>query len=55
MRQVLETLREGSPEGHPIRDRYGDWRIKLRHTASGRSVQVVVAVKQDHLVLVTVI
>jgi hypothetical protein len=54
MRQVLETLREGSAEGTPTRDRYGDWRIKLRHTASGRPVQVVVAVKQDHLVLVTV-
>jgi hypothetical protein len=55
MRQVLETLREGSAEGTPTRDHYGDWRIKLRHTASGRPVQVVVAVKQDHLVLVTVI
>lgn len=56
MRQVLETLRELSPVGKdPTLDRYGDWRIKLRYVTSGRRVQVVVAVKPDHIVLVTVI
>lgn len=53
MRQVPETLREGSR--NPTLDRYGDWRVKLGHVASGRRVQVVVAVKQDHIVLMTVI
>lgn len=50
MRQVLETLRDGSPVGRiPTLDRYGNWRVKLGRVASGRRVQVV-AVKQDHII-----
>ena len=53
MRQVLETVREGEPIGKPTLDPYGDWRIKLKRIVAGRRVQVVVAVKADHIVLVT--
>ena len=55
MRQVLETIRKGCPVGTPKLDVWGDWRIKLRRKAAGRKVQIVVAVKADHFVVVTVI
>lgn len=55
MRQVLETIRKGCPVGPPTLDQWGDWRIKLRRKAAGRKVQVVVAVKADHFVVVTAI
>jgi hypothetical protein len=55
MRQVLETIRKGNPVGVPKRDHWGEWRIKLKRKAIGRTVQVVVAVKVDHFVVVTVI
>jgi hypothetical protein len=55
MRQVLEAIRKGCPIGAPTLDEWGDWRIKLRRKAAGRKVQVVVAVKTDHFVIVTVI
>jgi hypothetical protein len=55
MRLVLETIREGTATGQPRLDPYGDWRIKLKHTVAGRTVQVVIAVKIDHIVVVTVI
>lgn len=53
MRHVLETLREGEPTAKPSLDRHGDWRLKLRHIVAGRKVQVVIAFKADHIVLVT--
>lgn len=55
MRQVLETVRKGCPVGVPTLDQWGDWRIKLRRKVAGRRVQVVVVVKEDHFVAVTVI
>jgi len=55
MRQVLETVRKGSAVGVPTLDQWGDWRIKLRRKVAGRRVQVVIAVKADHFVLVTAI
>lgn len=55
MRQVLETVRKGCPVGTPMLDQWGDWRIKLRRKVAGRRVQVVVALKTDHFVAVTVI
>jgi len=55
MRQVLETIKKGCPVGVPRLDQWGDWRIKLKKMAAGRTVQVVVAVKSDHVVVVTVI
>lgn len=55
MRHILETVREGEATGRPTLDPYGDWRIKIRHIVAGKTVQVVVAVKNDHIVLVTAI
>jgi hypothetical protein len=55
MRQVLETLRTGSVIDGPKRDQWGDWRVKLQRRVAGRRVQVVVAVKDDRLDVVTVI
>ena len=55
MRQVLEVLRQGSAISGPTADGYGDWRIKLKRRVAGRRIQVVVAVKEDHLVVVTAI
>ncbi len=55
MRQVLEVLRQGSITSGPTLDEHGDWRIKLKRRVAGRRVQVVVAVKEDHLVVVTAI
>lgn len=54
MRQVLETLKKGNPVGEPTLDQWGDWRLKLKRVVAGRRVQVVVAVKADHCVCVTV-
>lgn len=55
MRQALEVLRIGRAISGPEMDDYGDWRIKLSRKVAGRRVQVVVAVKATHLVVVTVI
>ncbi len=55
MRQILEVLRHGRAVSDPAADRYGEWRIKLKRRVAGRRVQVVVAVKEDHIVVVTAI
>jgi|ERR1700730_6541199 len=55
MRQVLECIRNGSHVGEPLKDELGDWRIKLRRLVAGRRIQVVVAIKEDHVFVVTVI
>lgn len=55
MRQVLDVLRNGSAVGPPRLDDWGDWRVKLRRKTAGRRVQVVVAIKERHLDLVTAI
>ena len=55
MRQILDVLRQGRATSGPTMDEYGDWRIKLKRRVAGRRVQVVVAVKEDHLVVVTAI
>ena len=39
----------------PTLDTYGCWRIKLERYSAGRSIQVVVIVKKNHLEVVTVI
>ena len=54
IRQVLEVLRNGTGVAGPTLDQYGDWRIKLKRLVAGRRVQVVVAVKQNHLEVITV-
>ena len=55
MRQILETVRKECPVGVPKLDQWGDWRLKLRRKVAGRRVQVVIALKMDHFVAVTVI
>jgi hypothetical protein len=55
MRMVLETIKKGTVVGAPRLDQWGDWRLKLRRKVAGRRVQIVVAVKTDHFVVVTVI
>lgn len=55
IRLALEVIRLGEPVRGPTLDKWGDWRLKLRRMVAGRRVQVVVAVKEDHLVVVTVI
>ena len=55
MRQGLEVLRKGKGVSGPTLDEYGDYRIKLKRKVAGRRVQVVVAVKETHFDMVTVI
>lgn len=55
MRQVLEVLRKGCVIDGPNIDKWGDPRVKLQRRVAGRRVQVVVAVKEEHLDVVTVI
>ena len=55
MRQVLEVLRKGIGVDGPTLDDCGDYRIKLKRKVAGRRTQVVVAVKETHFVVVTVI
>jgi Domain of unknown function (DUF4258) len=55
MRHVLETIRNGAVISGPTKDEWGDWRLKLCRRVAGRRVQVVVAFKGDHVVIVTVI
>ena len=55
MRQVLTVLRQGNATSGPTLDEHGDWRLILKKRVAGRRVQVVVAVKEDHLVVVTTI
>lgn len=53
MRQVLETIRNGIINDGPKLDKHGDWRVRLCRKVAGRRVQVVVVVKEFHLVIVT--
>jgi hypothetical protein len=54
MRQILETLQKGEGLSHQT-DQYGDWRVKLRRIVCGRKIQVVVAIKENSFMVVTVI
>jgi hypothetical protein len=55
MRLLLETLRKGEGVSGPTKDKYGDWRIKMRRYVAGRRVQVIVAVREHDFSVVTVI
>lgn len=54
MRQVLDVIDNGEPIGNPKLDQWGDWRIKLHRKSAGRRVRIVIAVKETHFVIVTV-
>ena len=55
MRDVLETLKKGEGVKGPEKDKYGDYRIKLRRSVCGKRTQVVVAVRERDLTVITVI
>lgn len=50
-REVLETARKGCVVGTPEMDERGDWTMNLKRKVAGRRVQLVVTLRQDHLVL----
>lgn len=55
MREILEVLNKGEGVKGPDPDKYGDYRIKMRRHVCGKRTQVVVAVRQTELTVVTVI
>lgn len=55
MRHVLESIRTGDIVHGPSMDKWGDCRVKLCRYVAGRRVQVVLAVKEKHIVVITVI
>jgi hypothetical protein len=44
MRQMLETIKNGTVNQGPRRDEYGDWRCRMKRRVAGRLVHVVVAI-----------
>jgi len=44
MRQVLETLKEGTVNQGPLLDECVDWRCRVKRRVAGRLVRVVVAI-----------
>jgi len=55
IQQIYDVLRNGKVVDGPSLDKYGCWRIKLQRFTAGRTVQVVIVVKEQHLEVVTVI
>jgi hypothetical protein len=54
-RQIFDVLRNGKGMDGPKLDKHGDWRIKMKFYTCGRIVQVVVALKTNSVIVVTVI
>jgi hypothetical protein len=54
-RQIFDVLRNGKGIDGPNLDKYGNWRIKMKYYTCGRAVQVVVVLKENSLIVVTVI
>jgi len=55
MRQVLDTMKEGTINQGPKRDEYGDWRCRIRKRHAGRLVRVIVAIhNMDFLFVISV-
>lgn len=55
MRDILETLKKGKGAKSLGVDQYGDFRIKLNRSVAGKRIQIVVAVREKDLSVVTVI
>jgi hypothetical protein len=55
MREVIETLEKGEGVKGPDKDAYGDYRIKLRRCVCGKRTQIVVAVRESDLTVITII
>lgn len=53
MRQVIQTLSEGSINQGPTLDEFGDWRCRVKKRVAGRLVRVVVAIQSGELLIVT--
>ncbi|MBO0735184.1 MAG: DUF4258 domain-containing protein [Alphaproteobacteria bacterium] len=53
IRDIVEIVRNGEGVSGPTRDKYGDWRIKMRGEVDGRRVHVVVAVREQDFSVVT--
>ena len=54
MREILEVLKKGEGVKGPDLDKYGDYRIKLRRFCCGRTTNVVVAIREKDLTVITV-
>lgn len=54
-KQIFDVLQYGKGIDGPTLDLKGDWRIKMRKYSAGRTVQVVVAVRENQLEVITVI
>ena len=54
MREILETLKKGEGVKGPDLDKFGDYRIKLRRCVCGKRTQVVVAIREEDLSVITV-
>ena len=55
MREILEVLKKGEGVKGPDLDKYGEYRIKLRRYCCGKRTQIVVAVRERELTVMTVI
>jgi hypothetical protein len=54
MREILEVLSKGEGVKGPDLGEFGDYRIKLRRYVCGKRTQVVVAVRERDLSVITV-
>lgn len=53
IQQIYDVLRNGRGVDGPSLDQYGCWRVKLMRFSAGKTVQVVVVVRERHLEVVT--
>ncbi len=54
-RQIMEVLQKGDKEKEPVKDEHGAWRLKLKRRVAGRTTQVIVAIYENKLIVITVI
>lgn len=54
MRDVLEVLNKGEGIQGPNLDQYGDWRIKMRRCVCGKRTQLIVAVRDNDITVITI-
>lgn len=54
MRDVIETLTKGTGVSGPTLDKYGDYRIKVRRLVCGKRTQLIVAVRESELTVITI-
>ena len=54
IQQIFDVLRHGKGVSGPNLDSYGCWRIRLERFSVGRTIQVVVVVKEERLEVITV-